>query len=187
MDEEIGEPSEYETVLRRCRDEVERACETLVIATKRELLRRAQTISPSEFERLVVRLFVTMGYGCRGEVTGRSGDFGIDGVIYVDRIGLDEIFVQAKRWTNSPVGRPDVQKFCGSLAGRNATKGIMITTSYFTEEARTYAMSLPTKIVLIDGSQLAELLYDCDLWVSSSAVFEVKHLESVQPLNPPSR
>jgi restriction system protein len=168
----------YESVLSRCRLQIRRACSELEEATKFEVLRRAKALEASEFESLVVRLLIAMGYGCRGQVTGRTGDSGIDGVIYVDRIGLEEILVQAKRWKTTAVGRPEVQKFCGALIGRGAQKGILITTSIFTKEARVYCLSSHPKIVLIDGAQLAELIYDCDVWVKSTDVFPVKHLET---------
>lgn len=144
-------------------------------ALRQALLQRVRELTPDGFERLVVRLLVQLRYGCRGEVTGKSRDAGIDGVIYEDLLGFSQICVQAKRWTDS-VGRPEVQQFYGALLGRAATKGVFITTSTFTKEARTYVVSLTPKVVLIDGCQLAELMYDCNLGVSPAATFELKRL-----------
>lgn len=120
-----------------------------------ELLQQVKSTSPSLFEKLVVELLVKMGYGGSrqdaGRAIGRSGDEGIDGIIKEDRLGLDIIYVQAKRWENT-VGRPDVQKFAGALQGQRARKGVMLTTSSFSADARDYASRIDSKIVLIDGT-----------------------------------
>jgi len=122
-----------------------------------------------------------MGYGGSrqdaGRAIGRSGDEGIDGIIKEDRLGLDIIYVQAKRWENS-VGRPEVQKFAGALQGQRARKGIMITTSNFSKEALGYASRIDSKIVLIDGEQLAQLMIDHGLGVSPVAVYEIKKIDT---------
>jgi len=135
------------------------------------LLERAMGVSPASFERLVIDVLVGLGYGGSrtdaAEVVGRGGDEGIDGIIKEDRLGLDSIYVQAKRWQN-PVGRPEIQRFAGALQGQQARKGIFITTSSFSEEARAYARGLKTTIVLIDGRQLAELMMDAGIGVSPS-------------------
>ncbi len=146
-----------------------------------ELLEKVKAGTPLFFERLVVGLLVTMGYGGSrldaGRTVGRSGDGGIDGVIKEDRLGLDAIYLQAKRWEGT-VGRPEVQKFAGALQGRRAKKGVFITTSSFTREAEDYANTIDTKIVLIDGERLAELMIDHNVGVSPVAAFEIKRLDS---------
>src|SRR5207245_3611316 len=130
----------------------------------------------SFFERLVVELLVKMGYGGSrkdaGEAIGRSGDEGIDGIIKEDRLGLDTIYIQAKRW-QSVVGRPEIHRFAGALLGQRARKGIFITTSDFTHEAREYASSIESKIVLIDGDQLAYMMIDYDVGVARASVYEI--------------
>lgn len=146
-----------------------------------ELLLKIKNCSPSFFESLVVELLVKMGYGGSitdaGQSIGRSGDGGIDGIIKEDRLGLDVIFIQAKRWENV-VGRPEIQKFIGALAGQGAKKGVFITTSRYTNEARDYQPRNDTKIVLIDGEQLADLMIDFNLAVSTSTTFEIKRIDN---------
>jgi restriction system protein len=148
-----------------------------------DLLDRSKACSPAFFERLVVELLVRMGYGGSladaGKALGRSGDGGIDGIIKEDRLGLDFIFVQAKRWADKPVGRPEVQQFQGALAGHGAGKGVFLTTSHFTKDALDYAAGLRnSKIVLIDGDQLAELMIDFGIGVATSVTYEVKRVDS---------
>ena len=146
-----------------------------------ELQERVKTISPSRFEGLVVELLVKMGYGGTqedaGRVVGKSGDGGIDGIINEDRLGLDVIYIQAKRWEGD-VGRPEVQKFVGALAGHKAKKGVFLTTSSYTKEARVYASQVDSKIVLINGTMLAELMIDFNLGVSTKEIYEVKRLDT---------
>lgn len=146
-----------------------------------ELLLRIKSCSPIFFENLVVELLVKMGYGGSikdaGRSIGRSGDEGIDGIIKEDKLGLDVIYIQAKRW-ESVVGRPEIQKFVGALAGQGAKKGVFITTSRFTNEAREYQPRNETKIVLIDGGHLAELMIDHNLAVSTTNVFEIKRIDT---------
>jgi restriction system protein len=136
---------------------------------------------PRAFEQLVVDLLVKMGYGGphpeAGLVVGGSGDEGIDGVIREDRLGLETIYIQAKRWTGV-VGRPEIQRFAGALQGQRARKGVFITTSSFTREAHAYAESIQTTIVLVDGAQLAELMIDHDVAVTRVRSFEVKRVDS---------
>lgn len=149
---------------------------------KRELSRRLANVAPSFFEDLVVQLLLRMGYGGSrqeaGQAVGRSGDGGIDGVINEDRLGLDSIYVQAKRWQGS-VGEPDIRNFLGALVGRGAGKGVFITTSSFSEPARQFATkSLQQRIVLIDGERLAELMIEHGLGVSTVATYEIKRLDS---------
>ncbi len=146
-----------------------------------ELLARIMGCSPSFFERLVVELLVKMGYGGSrkdaGEAIGRSGDEGIDGIIKEDRLGLDTIYIQAKRWQGT-VGRPDIQRFTGALMGQRARKGIFITTSDFSREAREYVSHIDSKIVLIDGEQLAQLMIDYGVGVSVATIYEIKKVDS---------
>jgi restriction system protein len=146
-----------------------------------EILGRVKACPPSFFERLVVELLVKMGYGGSrkdaGEAIGRSGDEGIDGIIKEDRLGLDTIYIQAKRW-QGVVGRPEIHRFAGALLGQRARKGIFITTSDFTREAREYASNIESKIVLIDGDQLAHMMMDFDVGVARASVYEIKRIDS---------
>jgi restriction system protein len=123
-----------------------------------------------------------MGYGGSladaGKAIGRSGDGGIDGVIKEDKLGLDLLYIQAKRWDSSPVGRPEIQKFVGALHGKRARKGIFITTSTFTKEAAVYAEGLETKVILMDGSHLAELMFEYGVGVSTANSYIVKRIDS---------
>ncbi len=150
-------------------------------ALAQELLSRILTCSPRFFEDLVVELLVVMGYGGSrrdaGERVGQSGDGGIDGIIKEDRLGLDTIYIQAKRWQGN-VGRPEIQKFVGALQGQRARKGVFITTSAFTADAIDYASRIDTKVVLIDGQQLANLMMDFDVGVSVAATYAVKRIDS---------
>ena len=129
-----------------------------------DILARVKAAPPEFFEWLVVRLITAMGYGGSlvdaGKAIGKSGDGGIDGVIKEDKLGLDLIYLQAKRWDSASVGRPEIQKFVGALHGKRARKGIFLTTSTFTKDAHDYAEGLETKVILIDGVQLAELMFD---------------------------
>lgn len=148
-----------------------------------DVLDRVKECSPAFFERLVIELLVTMGYGGSradaGKALGRSGDGGVDGIIKEDRLGLDTIYLQAKRWTERPVGRPDVQQFQGALSGHGAAKGIFITTSHFTKEAVDYAAGLRnSKIILLDGEELAELMIDHGIGVATAATYMVKRIDS---------
>jgi restriction system protein len=150
-------------------------------ALSSEIRDRLRACSPAFFERLVVKLLVAMGYGGTledaGKAVGRSGDQGIDGIIKEDKLGLDVIYVQAKHWENT-VGRPDIQQFAGALQGQRARKGVFISTSSFSAEAREYAARIDTRIVLIDGAELAQLMIAHGVGVSTSAVYEVKKIDS---------
>jgi restriction system protein len=147
-----------------------------------QLLERIKQSSPAFFERLVVELLVKMGYGGSrsdaGKAVGKSGDGGIDGIIKEDRLGLDVIYIQAKRWDGNPVGRRDVQQFAGALQGQRANKGIFLTTSKYTNEAHDYVSKIGSKIVLIDGEQLAQLMIDHNVGVSLSTSYEIKRIDS---------
>jgi restriction system protein len=146
-----------------------------------ELLDRIKAASPEFFEQVVVELLLALGYGGSrldaGQVVGRSGDEGIDGVIKEDRLGLDTIYIQAKRWENV-VGRPEIQKFAGALQGQRARKGIFITTSSFSKEAISFASSIESKIVLIDGNQLARLMIENNVGITKVAGYEIKRIDS---------
>jgi restriction system protein len=147
----------------------------------KELLEKVKKCPPKFFENLVVELLVKMGYGGSiedaGRAIGASGDEGLDGVIKEDRLGLDTVYIQAKRWENQTVGRLDIQKFVGALEGRKSKKGVFITTSSFTKEALEYASSVSSRIVLIDGEKLAQLMIDHNVGVSSVALYEIKKID----------
>ncbi|MEI6084625.1 MAG: restriction endonuclease [Verrucomicrobiota bacterium] len=145
-----------------------------------QLLEEVKKCPPSFFESLVVDLLVRMGYGGSREDAGRAiggtGDGGIDGIINEDRLGLDVIFIQAKRW-DANVGRPEIQRFAGALQGRRARKGIFITTSSFTSDAKEYAGMIDTHIILIDGQRLANLMFEHSVGVSTIGRYELKRLD----------
>lgn len=148
-----------------------------------EILQQVTESSTRFFEKLVVDLIVKMGYGGSqadaGRSVGKSGDGGIVGIIKQDRLGLDTIYLQAKRWTENSVGRPEIQQFAGALAGHGAQKGVFIATSHFTRDAQEYARALTnSKIVLIDGEKLATLMMDHNVGVALAANYEVKRLDS---------
>jgi restriction system protein len=146
-----------------------------------EILSKLKSIHPSFFEKIVVELLVKMGYGGSiaeaGKATRYTNDEGIDGIIKEDKLGLDVIYVQAKRW-EGVVGRPELHKFVGALAGQRAKKGVFITTSNFSKEAVLYAAQMDTKIVLIDGEQLAQYMIDYNLGVSTQNTYEIKRMDS---------
>jgi restriction system protein len=146
-----------------------------------ELLEQIMSCPPSFFEKLVVELLVNMGYGGSlkeaASVVGKSGDSGIDGIIKEDKLGLDAIYIQAKRWDNV-VGRPEIQKFVGALDGQKARKGIFITTSSFTKDAIDYAKGTTVKVVLIDGSMLADLMMENNLGVTTTMTYEIKRVDT---------
>jgi len=146
-----------------------------------ELLKFITGCSPSFFERLVIEVLVKMGYGGSrkeaGKAIGRSGDEGIDGIINEDRLGLDVIYIQAKRW-QATIGRPEIQKFAGALQGHRAKKGIFITTSDFSREAEDYVAKIDSKIVLIDGEQLSQLMIDNNVGVTPVTTYETKKIDS---------
>jgi restriction system protein len=123
-----------------------------------------------------------MGYGGSradaGKAIGKSGDGGIDGIIKEDKLGLDIVYIQAKRWDNSAVGRPEVMQFAGALQAQKANKGILITTSRFTDDARNYVTQIGSKIVLIDGEQLTQLMIDHDVGVSAVSLYPVKKIDT---------
>ncbi len=160
---------------------MEQSFEALRESLGREILAKLKSASPAFFERLVVELLVRMGYGGTrkdaGQAIGKSGDEGIDGIIKEDRLGLDTIYIQAKKWEQT-VSRPEIQKFAGALQGVRARKGIFITTSDFSKEAVEYASRIDSKIVLIDGEQLWNLMIDFGIGVSTTATYEVKRIDN---------
>ena len=146
-----------------------------------ELLAQIKSCSPEFFERLVIELLVRMGYGGSrkdaGKAIGKTGDEGIDGIIKEDKLGLDTIYIQAKRWENT-VSRPEIQKFAGALQGHRAKKGIFITTSSFSKEALDFASKIDSKIVLIDGEHFTQLMIDNDIGVSKIASYDIKKIDT---------
>jgi restriction system protein len=161
---------------------LESAYENLRDELASELLAKLKKTSPSFFEYVVVELLVKMGYGGSrsdaGRAIGKSGDGGIDGIIKEDKLGLDVVYIQAKRWDSTPVGRPDVMQFAGALQAQRANKGIFITTSRFTDEAKSYVSQIGSKIVLIDGELLTSLMIDNDVGVSTISLYPVKKINS---------
>ena len=163
-------------------EQIDAAYAVLAKALKADLLLRVLEQSPSFFEQLIVELLVAMGYGGSHEDAarqlGKSGDGGIDGVIDEDRLGLDRIYVQAKRYApGSGIGRPEVQGFVGSLVGIGASKGVFVTTSAFSKQALDYAKSLQQRVILIDGARLTELMVEFGVGVRVGRVIEVKRLD----------
>ena len=146
-----------------------------------ELLETIKKMSPYLFERLVVDLLLKMGYGGSredaGQAIGKSGDEGIDGIINEDILGLDNIYIQAKRWDNI-VGRPEIQRFTGALAGQKAKKGVFITTSNFSKNAIAYAKNVDYKIILIDGDKLSNLMINYNVGVSVESTYEIKKIDN---------
>ncbi len=145
-----------------------------------QILERVKSVSPRFFEQLVVELLLKMGYGRaggNGEAIGRSGDEGIDGVIAEDRLGLEMVYLQAKRWEGT-VGRPEIQKFVGALHGQRARKGVFITTGSFSSEAANYVHSIDPRVALIDGAQLAQFMIDFNVGVAPDRAYKVKKLDS---------
>jgi restriction system protein len=146
-----------------------------------ELTLAVKSCSPAFFEQLVVDLLVQMGYGGTrkdaGQAIGGSGDGGIDGIIKQDRLGLDTVYIQAKRWEGT-VSRPEIQKFVGALQGQRARRGVFITTSDFSQAARDYSSQIESKIVLIDGQTLAQLMIDFSIGVTTFAAYELKRVDS---------
>ena len=150
-----------------------------------DLLERILKKDPGFFEALVIKLLVAMGYGgslneAAGMVVGKSGDEGIDGIILEDKLGFSSIYIQAKRWAeDKAIGRPEIQKFVGALAGQGAQKGLFITTGTFTKEARSYVeKQLSTKVVLVDGEKLTKLMIEYNIGVSVETVYTIKKIDT---------
>jgi len=179
--DEKGEPKQL-TVEINPEELFESAYKDLQETLVAEILDSIKGCSPEFFERLVIDVLIRMGYGGSrkeaGAALGRSGDEGIDGIIKEDKLGLDIIYIQAKRWDKTTVGRPEIQKFAGALLGKAAKKGLFITTSKYSREAEEYVEGLDTKIILIDGERLAELMAEYNVGVDSVASYEIKKIDS---------
>jgi restriction system protein len=162
-------------------EQLERAHTKLRRALATELLSRVKAGTPQFFERLVVELLLKMGYGGSrdeaGETIGRSGDEGIDGIISEDRLGLDVVYLQAKKWEGT-VGRPEIQKFVGALHGKRARKGVFLTTGQFSQDARDYVAHIDPRVVLIDGRQIAEMMIDFEVGVATATTYAIKRIDS---------
>ena len=159
---------------------LEAAYQSIRAGLASEILERVKLASPRFFELLVVELLLKMGYGRaggNGEAIGRSGDEGIDGVIAEDRLGLEMVYLQAKRWEGT-VGRPEIQKFVGALHGQRAKKGVFITTGTYSSEASNYVRTIDPRIALIDGAQLAQFMIDYNVGVALDRSYEVKKIDS---------
>jgi len=146
-----------------------------------ELIEKVKLCTPRFFERLVVELLVKMGYGGSykdaGKATQLTNDEGIDGIIKEDKLGLDVIYIQAKRWTDTTVGRPEIQSFVGALDGKRANKGIFITTSRFADTAIEYVKTITKKVILIDGKELAELMIEHNVGIATKNTYEIKRID----------
>lgn len=162
-------------------EQIDHAMESLGAKLRAELLEQLLTVEPYRFEKVVLDLLFAMGYGGSREeaaqVTRKSNDEGIDGIINEDRLGLDVIYVQAKRW-KADVGRVDVQNFVGALAGKHANKGVFITTSRFNTNAQEFVRKLAQKVILIDGQRLAELMIEHNVGVSTVRTIALKRADS---------
>ncbi len=160
---------------------LEQSYQSIRVELISDILSRVKSSSPDFFESLVVELLLKMGYGRSraeaGRAIGGSGDEGIDGIISEDRLGLDTIYIQAKKWEGT-VGRPEIQKFVGALHGKRARKGVFITTGTFSMEARGYVSHIDPRVVLIDGRELAEYMLDLNLGVTTKTVYEIKRVDS---------
>jgi len=170
IDTAVGTPTER----------IDAAYRELRKALAADVLDRVLEQTPAFFERVVLEVLQAIGYGGSrtdaAEQLGRTGDEGIDGVIREDKLGLDLIYVQAKRWTNT-VGRPDIQRFVGALHGQRAAKGVFITTSSYSREAVDYAENVTPRVILVDGAELAELMIDHDVGVDEASVYKVKRID----------
>jgi restriction system protein len=163
-------------------EQIDTAYRKVVAVLRSELMERIAKNSPGFFEQTIVDLLVAMGYGGTHKDAalqlGRTGDGGVDGVVNEDRLGLDRGYIQAKRYASTTtVGRPDVQAFVGSLVGLGATKGVFVTTSTFSAQARDYVKHLPQRVVLIDGASLADLMIEHDVGVRTNRTIEFKRID----------
>jgi restriction system protein len=161
-------------------EQLELAYESIRKELISELLERVRAGSPRFFENLVIELLLKMGYGGNraeaGRAIGGAGDEGIDGIINQDRLGLESIYIQAKRW-QATVGRPEIQKFVGALHGQRARKGVFLTTGTFSAEARDYVGHIDPKVVLIDGAELAEYMVEFGLGVTTKTSYVVMRID----------
>lgn len=176
-----GPPSTGAEAVETPEEVLERSYQAIRAEIAAELLARVRLCTPGFFEQLVVELLLKMGYGRSraeaGRAIGASGDEGIDGIISEDRLGLDNIYIQAKRWEGT-VGRPEIQKFVGALHGKRARKGVFITTGAYSAEAREFVSHIESRVVLIDGRELAEYMLDYGLGVTTRATYELKRIDS---------
>lgn len=163
-------------------ERVEKNYESLKDSISSNLLDRIKELEPKSFEKLILKLLRKIGYGGEDERnikhTGKSGDEGIDGEINQDRLGLDRIYMQAKRYTESTVGRPEIQKFVGTLSSKKSKKGLFITTSNFSKEAQDYIEKIDSRLILIDGQKFVELLYEYNIGVKTINTFKYKEIDN---------
>jgi restriction system protein len=163
------------------REQIENGYEIITESLANELINTVKDGSPYFFEKLVIDLLLKMGYGGSrkeaGETIGKTGDGGIDGIIKEDKLGLDVIYVQAKKWEGT-VSRPEIQKFVGALEGKRARKGIFITTSNFSQEAINYVSTIGTKVILINGEDLARYMIQYDVGVSTISYYAIKQIDN---------
>lgn len=171
----------YRDQIKTPEEAFESAYENLRSELASDIIEHLKKCDPSLFEKIVIEVLVKMGYGGSlkdaGQAIGRRGDEGIDGIIKEDRLGLDIIYVQAKRWDNT-VGRPEIQKFAGALQGQRAKKGIFITTAKFSKDAIDFASKIESKIILIDGELLADYMIDYNVGVTTISKYELKKIDS---------
>lgn len=173
----VSEEFPDDGVIKTPQEQIELAFQTINNALGQELLQKIKNCSWQFFEKLVIDLLLKMGYGGSkteaAELIGKTGDEGIDGTIKEDRLGLDVIYIQAKKW-DATIGRPEIQKFVGALAGQGAQKGVFITTSKFSSDATTYLPKNETKVILIDGIRLVELMIEFELGISIAELYKLK-------------
>lgn len=164
------------------RENLEKSFLTIKKNLSIELLKIVKELSPKFFENLVIDLLLKMGYGGSrkdaAEAIGSIGDEGIDGIIKEDKLGLEIIYIQAKKWSSGTVSRPDIQKFVGALEGKRAKKGIFITTSNYSDGAKAYVKNIGTKVVLIDGEQLSNYMVDYEIGVSKEITYDIKKIDT---------
>ena len=179
--EETSDPTSGDGETATPEETLESAYQKIRSGLVAELLLKIKGGTPQFFERLVVELLIEMGYGGSrreaGEAIGKSGDEGIDGIIREDRLGLDVVYLQAKKWEGT-VGRPEIQKFVGALHGKRARKGVFLTTGTFSSEASAYVEYIDPRIILIDGERLAELMIDYGVGVTTVAEYQIKRVDS---------
>jgi restriction system protein len=179
--EKLEEVSQASVEVQTPEERMEELADDLKQKLAADIIDRLKAMNPFRFERVVLDLLVAMGYGGSrkeaAQVGKGSNDGGVDGLINEDRLGLDRIYVQAKRWQQT-VGRPEIQNFVGALAGQHATKGIFITTSDFSSGANDFAKSVPQRVILIDGQRLAELMIEHNIGVSRAFTHEIKRVDS---------
>lgn len=174
-------PEPQPPIVENPEEKIETAFQEIINTISKDILDQIKKCPPAFFEKLVIDLLLAMGYGGSrqeaGKVVGKGGDGGIDGVINEDKLGLDSIYIQAKRWKGN-VSRPTIQQFAGALAGKKAKKGIFITTSSYTKEALEYVPTIASRIILIDGEYLAKLMLDHDIGVTKIRSYDLKRIDS---------